>query len=86
MLVPWLQLLPQHGLPLLWQLIVISSVWKQKGAPSDPVMYQGLSILHQLGKLLALSYLYHLDTKTHCHGWMAEKQAGFHLGYHVEDH
>ena len=65
---------------------MISPVWKQKGAPSDPAMYRGLSVLHPLGKLLALSYLHRLDAETHRHRWLAEEQAGFRLGHRVEDH
>ena len=71
-LAPWLQLLPLHGLPPLWQMTVISPLWKQKGTPSDPATYRGLSALHPLGKLLALSYLRYLDDKTHCQGWLAK--------------
>ena len=48
-------------------------------------MYQGLSVLHPLGKLLALSYLHHLDAGTHCRGWLAEEQARFRFGHHIED-
>ena len=65
---------------------MISPVWKQKGTPSDPATYRGLSVLHPLGKLLALSYLRRLDDETHCHGWLAKEQAGFHLGHRIEDH
>ena len=43
-------------------------------------------ILYPLGKLLALSYLCHLDDETHCCGWLIQEQAGFHLGYCIEDH
>ena len=49
-------------------------------------MYRGLSVLHPLGKLLALSYLHRLDAETHRNRWLAEEQAGFHLGYRMEDH
>ena len=49
-------------------------------------MYQGLSVLHPLGKLFALSYLHCLDTETHCQGWLAEEQVGICLGHYVEDH
>ena len=49
-------------------------------------MYWGLSVLHPLGKLLALSYLHHLDAETHSRGWLAEEQAGFRLGHCIEDH
>ena len=65
---------------------MIILVWKQVGVPSDPMMYQGFSILHPLGKLLTLSYLHCLDAKTHCCGWLVEEQVGFHLGHHVENH
>ena len=65
---------------------MISPVWKHKGSPSDPATYRGLSVLHPLGKLLALSYLHRLDAETHRHGWLAEEQAGFRLGHHIEDH
>ena len=65
---------------------MISPVWKQKGTPSDPATYRGLLVLHPLRKLLALSYLRCLDDETHCHGWLPKEQAGFHLGYHIEDH
>ena len=65
---------------------MISLVWKEKGTPSDPTTYQGLSVLHPLGKLLALSYLHHLDDETHCQCWLAEKQARFCLGHHIEEH
>ena len=49
-------------------------------------MYWGLSVLHLMEKLLALSYLSHLDAKTHHYGWLAEEQAGFQMDHHVEDH
>ena len=49
-------------------------------------MYWELSVLHPLGKLLALSYLHRLAVETHSRGWLAEEQAGFHLGHHIEDH
>ena len=65
---------------------MISPVWKHKGSPLDPTMYRGQSVLHPLGKLLALSYLHRLDAETHCPGWLAEEQAGLHLGHRVEDH
>ena len=65
---------------------MISPVWKQKGTPSDPVTYRGLSVLHLLGKLLALSYLCRLDDETHCRGWLVKEQAGFCLGHRIEDH
>ena len=65
---------------------MISPVWKQKGTPSDPATYRGLSVLHLLGKLLALSYLRRLDDETHCRGWLAKEQAGFRLGHRIEDH
>ena len=67
-------------------MTVISPVWKHKGSPLDPITYRGLLVLHPLGKLLALSYLHHLDKETHHRGWLAEEQAGFCLGHHVEDH
>ena len=65
---------------------MISPVWKHKGTPSDPAKYRGLSVLHLLGKLLALCYLHRLDEETHHRGWLAEEQAGLCLGRHVEDH
>ena len=65
---------------------MISPVWKHKGNPSDPTTYRGLSVLHPLGKLLALSYLHRLDAETHSQGWLAEEQAGFRLGHCIEDH
>ena len=65
---------------------MISLVWKQKGAPSNHAIYQGISVLHLLGKLLNLSYLYSLDAETHHHGWLLEEQAGFYLGHYLEDH
>ena len=52
---------------------MISPVWKHKGNPSDPATYRGLSVLHPLGKLLALSYLHRLDEATHRQGWLAEE-------------
>ena len=67
-------------------MTMISPVWKHKGSPSDPVTYWGLSVLHPLGKLLALYYLHCLDEETHYHGWLAEKQAGFCLVHHMKDH
>ena len=78
-------MLPLSGLPSLWQTTVISPVWKQKGAPPDPEINWGFSILHPLGKLLALSYLYLLDAEMHRPGWLAEDQAGFCLRYYMED-
>ena len=65
---------------------MISTVWKQKGTPWDPEMHWGLSVLHSLRKLLAVSYLYHLDEETYCHSWLVEEQIGFCLGHHIEDH
>ena len=65
---------------------MISPVWRHKGSPSDPTIYRGLSVLHPLRKLLALSYLHYLDEETHRHGRLAEELAGFCLGHHVEDH
>ena len=65
---------------------MISPVWKHKGSPLDPTTYWGLSSLQLLGKLLAFRYLHRLDEETHRQGWLAEKQAGFCLGHHVEDH
>ena len=65
---------------------MISPVWKHKGTPSDPATYRGLSVLHPLGKLLALCYLHRLDEATHHRGWLAEEQAGFCLGHRIEDH
>ena len=85
-LAPWLQLLPQCGLLLLWQITVISPVWKQKGTPLDPAIYWELTVLHPLRKLLALSYLHCPDADTHCHSWLVEEQAGFYLGNCVEDY
>ena len=61
-------------------MTMISPVWKHKCTPLDPTMYQGLLVLHLLGKLLALSYLHHLDEKTHHHSWLAKEQVGFYLG------
>ena len=52
---------------------MISPVWKQKGAPLDPAIYQGLSVLHLLRKLLALSYLHCLDAEIHYCGWLLEQ-------------
>ena len=63
-----------------------SLVWKQKGAPLDPVTYWELSVLYLLGKLLALSCLHHLDAEIYRCGWLVEEWAGFCLGDHVEDH
>ena len=75
-----------RGLPELWQTTVISPVWKQKGSPTDPSRYRGLSVLHPLGKLLSLALLQRLDVATHEHDWLAEEQAGFRQGHRVEDH
>ena len=86
MLTPWLQLLPQCGLPILWQTTVISLAWMQKCPSSEPSIYQGLSVLHLVGKLLAISYLHCLDAETHYHGWLVKEKLGFHLGRHMEDH
>ena len=54
--------------------------------PLVSTIYCGLSFFRPLRKLLALSYLYHLDEEMHSQGWLAEEQAGFCLGYYVEDH
>ena len=79
-------MVPQQGLLPLWQTTVISPVWKQKGTPSDPTTYQGLPVLHLLGKLFAVNYLSHLDNETHSRHWLAEGQAGVHLGHRIEGH
>ena len=47
------------------------------------MMYQGLSILHPLGKLLALSYLHNLDNETHHCGLLVKEQVGFCLGHQM---
>ena len=52
---------------------MISPVWKHKGTPSDPATYWGLSVLHPMGKLLALCYLHRLDEETHHRSWLAEE-------------
>ena len=52
---------------------MISPVWKHKGTPSDPATYRGLSVLHPMGKLLALCYLHRLDEETHPRSWLAEE-------------
>ena len=57
-------------------------MWKQKGTPLDPAIYLGLFVLYPLGKLLALSYL---DDKTYNCSWLVVEQAGFCMGYHMED-
>ena len=39
-----------------------------------------------MGKLLALSYLWRLDTATLTHNWLTLEQAGFLAGHSIEDH
>ena len=65
---------------------MISPVWNNNGFPLDLATYRGLLVLHPLGKLLALSYLHRLDEEPHHRDGLAEEQAGFCLGHHVEDH
>ena len=67
-------------------MMVISPAWKQKSSTSDPSKYHGLSVLHPMGKLLALCYLQRLDAATLTHDWLAPEQAGFRAGHRIEDH
>ena len=84
-------LAPFLAVPLAWAATVVVDNHNQpcveaQEYPSDPAMYWGFSVLHPLGKLLALCYLYRLDEETHGYGWLAEKQVGFCLGHQIEDH
>ena len=64
--------------PLAWATIPVVDNCDQpcveaQGSPLDPATHWGLLVLHPLGKLLALSYIYHLNEKTNHHSWLAKE-------------
>ena len=57
-----------------------------RGSPTNPGTYHPITVIHPIGKLLALAILRWLDTHPDAPQWHAAEQAGFYAAHQIEDH
>ena len=65
--------------------MLIMPLYKCKGSKQDPDNYRDISLIHSLGKLLAVLVLQKLEQHAQGYNCRAACQAGFHRNHRVED-
>ena len=72
--------------PKAWSLGIIKPIYKNKGSPSDPNNYRGITLLSCVGKLFTALINKRLYNWYEQNNILGEEQAGFRSGYSTTDH
>ena len=72
--------------PSDWCSGIIYPLYKNKGSPSDPNNYRGITLLSVIGKLFTSCLNHRLSIYVENVGLLGEEQAGFRENYSTTDH
>ena len=72
--------------PLEWCLGLIIPIYKNKGSPTDPNNYRGITLLSCLGKFFTFCINIRLGKFLESYGIIGEEQAAYREGYGTLDH
>ena len=69
-----------------WCIGVIFPLYKNKGSPTDPDNFRGITLLSCIGKLFTAVLNFRLTKYLDAAGEIGDEQAGFREGYSTMDH